>query len=67
MVEEAVSRWPYLFQSHLFMHEEDWVTSLQVNVFCEPWERMLKKMVLGYISCPVHRVVCAQLFGAGMW
>lgn len=23
-------------------------------------------MVLGYISCPVRRAVCAQLFGAGM-
>lgn len=28
MAEEAVSRWLYLFQSHLFMQEEDRVASL---------------------------------------
>lgn len=26
-----------------------------------------KKMVPCYISCAVQRVVCAQLFRAGMW
>jgi hypothetical protein len=65
--EEAASRWPYLVQSHLFMLKEDCVTSLQVNVFCKPWEWMFKKMVLDHISCPVQRVVCAQLLWAGMW
>ena len=38
VAEEAASRWSYLFQSHLFMQKEDCVTSLQVNVFCKPWE-----------------------------
>lgn len=38
MAEGAVSRWLYLFQSHLFMQKEGCVTSLQVNVFCKPWE-----------------------------
>lgn len=28
IAEEAVSRWLYLFQSHLFMQEEDRVASL---------------------------------------
>lgn len=43
MAEEAASRWRYLFQSHLFMQKEGCVTSLPVNAFCKPWERMLKK------------------------
>lgn len=38
IAEEAVSRWRYLVQSHLFMRKEDCVTSLQVNVFGMPWE-----------------------------
>lgn len=38
IAEEAVSRWRYLVQSRLFMQKEDCVTSLQVNVFCKPWE-----------------------------
>ena len=43
VAEEPVSRWLYLHQSHLFMQREDCVTSLQVNVFCKPWELLLKK------------------------
>lgn len=63
IAEEAVSRWRDLVQSHLFMQKEDCVTSLQVNVFCKPWEWMLKKNGPGlyFMSSPMCGVCTAVL------